>query len=226
MENQPEGTLPEAGAAPSPADSATDTKGGVVETLAEGGEAKKEGEGKEGEPQPKTYSEEEFRGLQAAKDREVAAVKAESERVRQEAAELAQKIRAQERLAFVEEVKGQGGNADAAARMFDLEATTKERERKLAAREVQIDERLKQIQARDLAEKYELDAAAKARILEAKDPLEAENVALKLRLEKVGAKTKQPVKTDSGVGSPKGVDLSKMSPEEQLRWYYEHQDKK
>ncbi len=184
---------------------------------------------------PKTYSQEEY-------DSEIKKLKEDWNSKRQEhdkkhQIELAQlrqqtetmltQERERNNAAFLAKVEADGGDVNTARQLLAREEAARQREQEAEAKiqtfqayQQQIQEEAKAIAAHRGAEKYGVD---EKELLKAQSPQEMENIALKLQVEKLKTEQKRTIKTDSGVSSAKGLDLSKMSPEDKIGFGLTHQ---
>jgi len=175
-------------------------------------------------PEPRVYSEEEWKKRQASWDEGIA--KREKALKEQLDAERKQREDAQEALEqrrgeeLIAQVQTAGGDVNAARTITAKAAALREQERELRKERLSIDaERAelspirKRQDAQALAQKYEVDVEP---LLEAENPVEMELLALKLSLEKAKIGAKPPVKTDSDVSTTKGVDITKLSSDEKI----------
>jgi hypothetical protein len=214
--------------------SPTETTEGAV-TEAEGAETEVKTEAEE--PLKRVFSQDEWDKRQSAWDTQYATKEKEwQEQISQlekERDTIAQTIERKNADDFIRKVEEQGGDVDAARRLITREQqantalkAAKAREVKAMAQEAKAAQYLKMIAADELIKSQKLDKDVRDQLLAAEDPIEMENIALKLALEKTKVANVPTTKVDSKVTSTKGVDLSKMSPEERIRWAYEHGDTK
>ena len=213
MEDQTEPTSAVGEELPQPQESKLEE--GAVKEPAEGAEAEKVGD--VAVPKPRTYSEEEWNKRQSSIDKAHATEIAELNQKYEEATTRERERLNQEYLAKVE---ADGGDVEVARRTIAREEAVLKQEREIAretqilqAYHAQVDEALKAVAANKLAGQYGVDATE---LLKAQNPLEMENIALKLQAEKLKTGTKKPIKTDSNISSARGVDFSKLSPNEKI----------
>jgi hypothetical protein len=208
---------------PAPTTEPEGEEGAVVEP-AEGAGKAEVGE-EEATPKPRVYSEEEWNKRQSSVDKQVAELQRRNQeeltKIRQEHEDLLARERERHNQEFLAKVEAEGGDVEAAKRIIAKEEATIKREAEIAQREQallayqsQVDEALKAVAANKLASQYGVDATE---LLKAQNPLEMENIALKLHAEKLKAGAKRPIKTDSSIPSARGVDLSKLSPSEKVK---------
>jgi hypothetical protein len=190
-------------------------EGGAVIEPAEGAE---ETEVREEEtPKPRVYSEEEWNKRQSSWDKQFAETQQSYQTQILQFQQQAQERQDQE---FLSKVEADGGDVNAAKELVARQKAIREREQELEFRGQslqaygqQVYEEGKAIAAHKMASQYGVD---EKELLKAQNPMEMENIALKLHAEKLKAGAKRPIKTDSSIPSAKGVDWSKLSPTEKL----------
>lgn len=205
-----------------PANDATNQTATGVEGRAKGAESLPD----QTPPQP-THSQEEFIALQGKHDEAIrqmqAGHKGTIKEMQKQFRELESKAKEREDAAYLRQVEDAGGDVEAAKRFIAREAQITERERQIREREGEIeakakesDEGLKAIAAERLIKEFGLEPTARGELLKAQQPIEMENIALKMALEKSKTGQKPTTKVDSTVTSTKGVDWSKLSVRERL----------
>lgn len=125
---------------------------------------------------------------------------------------------------WVKSIEDDGGNVDVARKIIERERTVRKLEETLANKEAQLDDLAAKLSAAgkvkaadDLIKTHGLSEDIREELLKAEDLIQMENSALRLRLEAREAEGKQPEKVGNVVrASTKGMDLSKMSPEQRL----------
>lgn len=177
-------------------------------------------------PEPRTYSVEEWDKRQSSWDTKVS----EADKTQREALQaIEDRVDEEKYRSILAQVEEAGGNVGEAKQRIVTEKELKTQRRGLDVREAaatvektRIDGALKVVSANELAEKYSLSKDDHTKLLEMQDPQSMENKALKLALEKskVGQTPKD--KTDSGPSSGVGADISKMSPDEKIRFGLEN----
>jgi len=182
-------------------------------------------------PEPRVYSSEEWNTRQSSIDKRMDEVQKQHQtavgKIQANYENLLTQQQAQQATAFLKQVEEAGGDMTAAKAVVELQGKLQQRERELGkketdftAQQTQVFEGLKRLDANRLATQYGIDEKP---LLEATNPVEMENIALKLAIEKGKTERKPPVKTDTGVPSAKGVDLSGMTLEQRARWAIEHE---
>ena len=120
---------------------------------------------------------------------------------------------------FLSRVEQEGGDVDVAKMIIAREraATQKERDVKTLESWVKqqqsiLNEAGKGKQAHDLIKEHGLNETQLGKLLEAANPLEMENLALKLRLEKSKIEQRPPRELDSNRGNKPVGDIGKLPP--------------
>lgn len=202
---------------------------GAAAEPAEGAEEEKV---KEEEASPRTYSEEEWNKRQSSWDTQTSELKkshqTEIATINQQYGQLIAQERARQNAEFLKKVEDEGGNVDAAKAIIAREEALMAREQEDARKAQEFEEarrlvaeEAKAIAAHRMAAQYRVD---EKELLKAESRVEMENIALKLHAEKLKAGQKRPIKTDSGTSSAKGIDLSKMTEIERVKWALEHEE--
>ena len=144
--------------------------------------------------------------------------KAELARIQTENESVLAKVREQERSVFIKQIEDAGGDANKAALVFDKEHELTRKEAEFQVKETELSRREKNIAASDLAKQYGLPSEAITELLDAANPIEMENKALKMQLDALRSGQVQGQKVDVGNKSAQSVDKSKMSAAERLAW--------
>ena len=196
---------------------------GIEEQVKEGAEERKA-------PSPRSYSTDEWNKRQSAWDKQTAAIqkqlKESSERlVEYEKTRNTLLDESQERqfADFLSKTDTAGGDMDAARLVVSAQREVAKKQREFEVQQTQfhkdqelVNEGLKTLAAQDFVKKYELGGDTLASLMEAANPMEMENKALKLKLEKASVEKKPSAKVDSGISSTKGIDFSKLSDTEKF----------
>jgi len=187
-------------------------------------------EGKEAPSTGKTYSEEEHKAAVEAERKRYSGLDskyskeksewAEAKRQHDAALEQARTQAEEARYAdFLRSTEDGGGDMMAAQKIVERERVVAKREREaeslkawVSQQQVILNEASKGRQADELIKEHELDPKQLGKLLDAKDPVEMENIALRLRLEKSKVEQKPATKVDPGQGKKGGGDLSKLPP--------------
>ena len=176
-------------------------------------------------PTPVTFSQEDIDKLKAEwntkRQEHETRHKEELDVIRKQSEEAIRLNQERQDQDFLRKVEEDGGDIDAAKRIIAREQAVREREQKgqseaqtIQSQRAELDGALKAIAANKLATEHGVDVNE---LMKAQNPTEMENIALKLQLEKQKTESKPPIKTDSGVSTTKGVDLSGMSADEKIR---------
>lgn len=125
--------------------------------------------------------------------------------------------------AFIKSVEEDGGDVNKARQLAEREKTSSKRQRDLDAKELLIEEKTallneagRQKTATELVTTYQLGEDTLAKLLEAENPTEMENMALKLAVTKGKIEAKPPEKPSKDVTTTRGKDLSGMKIEERI----------
>ncbi len=125
--------------------------------------------------------------------------------------------------AWLEHITQEGGDTTAAQTITERARAVRAKEIAIASREAELSEREAIINeagrnksAHDLTQRYELDAKDVDVLLKSSDPKDMELLAAKLHIDRLKTKAVAPESPDKGRGTPKGVDISKMSIRERL----------
>jgi hypothetical protein len=178
-------------------------------------------------PPERTYSQAEWEKRESSVQQKLTKAQQESQKAIEEANRQAKEAIAayqrQQDDAFLARVEQEGGDIQAARGQLAKEQAIREREAKIAERETALEQQgarllqiAKEADAVRLAKEHGLTDTAP--LMEAENPTQMENIALKLALEAKGTATKPAVKTDKGVSTAAGRagDWSKLSPAEKL----------
>jgi len=193
-------------------------------------EAKKpeEGEKVEGEVAPPSYSQEQVNKIIAGLKADFDGKRKEHDKqyddsiaqIRKDHEEVLTRERERKNQEFLKSVEDSGGDVDVAKRLVAREEVAlkqakelEARERAVEAKETEQYEMGKVFAAHKIASEVGMDVDE---LLKAKDPMEMRALKAEFIVEKQKSEQKPPVKTDSGVSSAKGVDWSKMTPQEKL----------
>ena len=209
----------------------------------EGAQVVKGQEGVEVAPQPK-YTEAEleqrivttkggYEGTIKKLQGDITVAKQAAEEAKKQYDDFTAQMEEQRLTAWLKSVEDGGGDVDYARQVADAQRTVTKQQRDLMAREREATRvatenavALKFIVAHRLVKEHDLGEDSLEKLLEAEDASTMENKALTLKLEKVQA-GQQPVTTvDSGVGSTKGRDLSKLSISERLSAVLEDEEER
>ncbi len=172
---------------------------------------------------PKTYTEDEWRKFQSAKDSEVARITRQQQDTQKQLDQILKTQKEAEYNAFLKSVEDAGGDVNAAQQVIARTRQVDETAFKLAQRETELNQQsailvqaAKNKTALDLIGTYSLDKGVLEQLLNSETSVEMENKALKLHVAKLTAAKTPVTKIDSGVGSTKGRDTSHMSDSEKM----------
>lgn len=131
---------------------------------------------------------------------------------------------------FLASVEAEGGDMGAAQRIVNEQrrlakeaADLEKRRATVASDEAQRAGELKVLAAHKAIKDHKLAEDTYEKLMAATTPAEMETIALKLKLEAIeaGQKTTR-TSTDKGAGTGKGIDMSKLTPEQRIAKSYEH----
>jgi len=174
-------------------------------------------------PKPRSYSEDEWNKRQSAWDKQVGTkekeFKASQERLTELSAKL-EELQSQSEEAkmagWLQKVEADGGDVKIAQRIVEAQREVAKARKEAFSLKSEwetkskvAEEGLKALAVEELIRTYKLDPAEyKEKLLEAKSPVEAENIALKAARETVPIK--EPEKLAPATGAIAGIDLSKV----------------
>lgn len=182
------------------------------------GAGKEEGKKAPEPPQPRTYSEEEWKTRQSSWDKQMAdREKQHKEEVKQVQEQLVKR----QRQEFISQAVERGESEEQAGTLFDLQKQLQQKEDELTEVAKILDTAKKERTADELVAKFSLSKDSRDSLLKAESPADMKTLALEMALEGSKAEKTPPTKTPSGVGSGKGVDTSKLSPRERAMRYFE-----
>lgn len=188
-------------------------KGDTTTTKAEVGTGDK--------PAPKTYTEDEFNKriatIQGGHEGTVKKMRGDIAALTAQIAELKSKAEDANLAAYLQSVEAKGGDVEAAKAVAQLQKEARIRTEQIAAREAQLAEREALLNeagkgkaAHDLMAQYTLPEDSLPKLLEAKDDVDMERIALRLRVEKLTTDSKPPENPPHQTKAVKGVDVSKL----------------
>ena len=179
-----------------------------------------------GEEAPKTHTQVEIDALISAQKSEwdvkrqehEIGHKAELEKIRSEHEATLAQLQERDTATFLKQVEEAGGDVDMAKRLAGMQTDISKRERTIQQQQVTVDATLKYIDANRLSTQYGVDMTE---LLKANNPVEMENIALKLHNIKLKTESdeakKAPQKIDSGTSSGAGEGWRDKSPDEKIR---------
>lgn len=181
----------------------------------------------------RTYTVDEWNKRQSALDSRMAELEKQLKAAQAERVAYETKLQEQEDARFIQRIQEGGGDVDAAKALVAQQKAVRERAREaeaksadVRAREQSVAQAIKHLAADKFIKDYGLKAEDAARLITAKNPVEMENIALKLSMERQKTAQRPAQKVDPGTGQAAGVDVSKMSPSEKIRFALQTQSGK
>ncbi|XUX01213.1 MAG: hypothetical protein TUN42_04285 [Dehalogenimonas sp.] len=173
-------------------------------------------------PAPKTYTQEEYGKLQAAKDSEIAKI---MQRVKAFEDKEAAALQAAQKAAdntLIEKVKAANGDVDAVKAFLAEREAFRAEQAAAKGEQEKMRSAARVLAANDLITQHGLDASAATVLMEATTPEAMKLKAFELQVEKLKASNVPSQTVDGGIGGGKGVDLSKITnPTDKLSRLYE-----
>lgn len=170
-------------------------------------------------PQGRTYSEDEWRKAQSARDKREQKLRDDLKTSQDAHTQLAEQMAQMQEQAFVQQVGAQGGDENIAKLIVQRAQDVRKREQVLLAKEREqeaisstLSQANKERRVHDLIKEFGLDESVRDQLLEVDDPSAMENKALRLAMEKSKTEQRPPQKVDKGRPTTSGEDFNKLPP--------------